>query len=105
MRTFLVALDPTKSEADKPGYWLYHQEIANPISKYAKYKDRYESWGVNVLRGFCVEIEASDSMRSFAIGHSGFAGCFLAEEHFKRFFLGADLRDVNMIRTSCGVAA
>lgn len=97
VRTFLVAPDPTKSEADKPGHWLYHQEIANPMSKYAKYKDKRESWGVDVLKYFCVEVEASDGTTGFAIGHGGFVGCFLAEQHFKRFLLGADPRDTNLL--------
>jgi L-rhamnonate dehydratase len=69
VRTFLVAPDPRKSEADKPGHWLYYQEISNPMSKYAKYKDRRESWGVDVLKDFVVEIEASDGTVGFAIGH------------------------------------
>lgn len=97
MRTFLVAPDPNKSEADKPGHWLYNQEISNPMSKYAKYKGRRESWGIDVLTNFCVELEASDGSRGFAIGHGGFVGCFLAEEHFARFLVGADPCDTNRI--------
>jgi L-rhamnonate dehydratase len=97
VRTFLVAPDPTKSQAEKPGYWLYNQEISNPMSKYPKYKDNRDSWGVDVLKNFCVEIEASDGTVGFAIGHGGFVGCFLTEEHFKRFLIDADPRDTNMI--------
>ncbi|EOO01272.1 putative l-rhamnonate dehydratase protein [Phaeoacremonium minimum UCRPA7] len=97
VRTFLVAPDPRKSEADKPGHWLYYQEIANPMSKYSIYKDRRESWGVDVLKDFCVEIEASNGTKGFAIGHGGFVGCFLTEQHFKRFLIDADPRDTNLI--------
>lgn len=97
VRTFLVAPEPNKSETDKPGSWLYFQEIANPMSKYEKYKGHRESWGVDVLKNFCVEIEASDGTRGFAIGHGGFVGCFLTEEHFKRFLIDADPRDTNLI--------
>lgn len=97
VRTFLVAPDGSKPVDDRPGRWLYFQEIANPMSKYAKYKGQRESWGVDVLKNFCVEIEASDGTKGFAVGHGGFVGCFLTEEHFKRFLLGADPRDTNMI--------
>ncbi|SPO03266.1 related to starvation sensing protein rspA [Cephalotrichum gorgonifer] len=97
VRTFLVAPDNTTAPEERPGAWLYFQEISNPMSKYTKYKDNRESWGVDVLGNFCVEIEASDGTRGFAIGHGGFMGCFLTEEHFKRFLIGADPRDTNMI--------
>lgn len=97
VRTFLVAPDPTKSAEDQPGHWLYNQEISNPMSKYAKYKDKRESWGVDVLKNFCVEIETSDGTKGFAIGHGGFVGCFLTEQHFKRFLLDADPRDTSLI--------
>ena len=100
VRTFMVAPNPNKSEGDKPGQWLYHQEIANPMSRYAKYKGHRESWGIDVLRDFCVEIEAESqgkTTKGFAIGHGGLVGCFLAEEHFKRFLLDADPRDTTLL--------
>lgn len=97
VQTFLVAPDLTKAPEDKPGYWLYNEEIANPMSKYTKYKDNRDSWGVDVLKHFCVEIEASDGTIGFAIGHGGLVGCFLTEEHLKRFLIDADPRDTNMI--------
>lgn len=81
VRSFLVA---PREDKERPGSWLYFQEIANPMSKYAKYKGHRESWGVDVLKDFCVEIEASDGSKGFAIGHGGLVGSFLTEQHFKR---------------------
>ncbi|OAA57597.1 Mandelate racemase/muconate lactonizing enzyme [Niveomyces insectorum RCEF 264] len=112
VRTFLVAPDTRNPDGPKPGQWLYDQRIANPMSKYPKYRDERESWGIDVLRNFCVEIDAvsggrnsesatttaaTTTTRGFAIGHGGFVGCYLTEEHFKRFLLGADPRDIHRI--------
>ncbi|CAK7244827.1 MAG: hypothetical protein STHCBS139747_006373 [Sporothrix thermara] len=107
VRTFLVAPDTRNPDAPRPGQWLYDQRIANPMSKYPKYRDERESWGIDVLRNFCVEIEATSgddqtttpttTTTGFAIGHGGFVGCYLTEEHFKRFLLGADPRDIHRL--------
>lgn len=97
LRTFLI---PSMSEAEGAGkqeHWLTHTEVANPMSKYGKYKSQRTSWGVDVIEKFWVEIETSDGSRGFAVGGGGFIGCFLAEKHFKRFFIGADPRDVNLL--------
>lgn len=97
VRTFLVAPDTRNVNGPKPGQWLYDQRISNPMSKYPKYRDERESWGIDVLRNFCVEVEVADGTRGFAIGHGGLVGCFLTEEHFKRFLIGSDPRDINRI--------
>ncbi|KXL43546.1 MAG: hypothetical protein FE78DRAFT_81674 [Acidomyces sp. 'richmondensis'] len=47
-----------------------------------------ESWGVDVLKDFCVVVEASDGNKELAIGHGGRIG---------RFLIGADPRDTNKI--------
>lgn len=97
VRAYLIAPDQRKPDASRPGSWLFYQEASTPMSKYEKYKRHRSSWGVDVLKKFVVEIETSDGTRGIGVGNGGFVGCFLTEDHFKRFLIGADPRDINLI--------
>ena len=69
--------------------------IATPMSSWEEYRKLRTSWGINVLGSFCVEIEATDGTKGFATGFGGPPACWLVEQHFERFLLGADPRDTN----------
>ncbi|CAF1182893.1 unnamed protein product [Didymodactylos carnosus] len=99
IRTFLI--DEVGSGGDchdvKRGHWLVDDPIANPMSRYAEYKSSRVQWGINVLSSFCVEIETSDGSTGFATGLGGPVACWLVEQHFRRFLIGADPRDTNLL--------
>lgn len=77
------------------GHWLVNSKISTPMSGYEQYRKSRTSWGINVLGSFCVEIEASDGTKGFATGFGGPPACWLVQQHFSRFLLGADPRDTN----------
>lgn len=79
----------------KGGHWLIDNKIATPMSKWEKYRQSRTSFGINVLGSLCVEIEATDGTKGFATGFGGPPGCWLVQQHFERFLLGRDPRDVN----------
>jgi L-alanine-DL-glutamate epimerase-like enolase superfamily enzyme len=65
------------------------------MSRWEQYRKSRTSWGINVLGSFCVEIEASDGTTGFATGFGGPPACWLVQQHFERFLIGADPRDTN----------
>lgn len=73
----------------KGGHWLIDSKIATPMSGYEEYRTSRTSWGINVLGSFCVEIEATDGTKGFATGFGGPPACWLVNEHFRRFLIGA----------------
>ncbi|OQO11864.1 hypothetical protein B0A48_03591 [Cryoendolithus antarcticus] len=79
------------------GHWLIDSKIATPMSHYPKYQKSRTDFGINVLGSFCVELEATDGTKGFATGFGGPPACWLTAEHFKRFLVGADPRDTNLI--------
>ncbi|VEU22877.1 DEKNAAC103960 [Brettanomyces naardenensis] len=79
------------------GHWLVDNLISNPMSKFDEYKASRTSWGINVLGSFFVEIEATDGTKGFATGFGGPISCWLIQNHFSRFIIGEDPRDVNII--------
>ncbi|KAL3445691.1 enolase C-terminal domain-like protein [Aspergillus insuetus] len=97
IRTFLI--DGVGSGGDyhnvKGGHWLIDSDISTPMTRWAQYRGSRTSWGINVLGSFCVEIEGTDGTKGFATGFGGPPACWLTHQHFERFLIGADPRDVN----------
>ncbi|PYH93475.1 mandelate racemase/muconate lactonizing enzyme family protein [Aspergillus ellipticus CBS 707.79] len=97
IRTFVI--DGVGSGGDyhnvKGGHWLVDSNISTPMTRWAQYRGSRTSWGINVLGSFFVEIEATDGTKGFATGFGGPPACWLVQQHFERFLLGADPRDVN----------
>ncbi|KAI5295206.1 hypothetical protein KEM52_002041 [Ascosphaera acerosa] len=79
----------------KGGHWLIDSKIATPMSRWEKYRRSRTSFGINVLGSFCVEIETTDGTKGFATGFGGPPACWLVKQHFERFLIGADPRDIN----------
>jgi L-alanine-DL-glutamate epimerase-like enolase superfamily enzyme len=65
------------------------------MSRWEQYRKSRTSWGINVLGSFCVEIETTDGMKGFATGFGGPPACWMVQQHFERFLIGADPRDTN----------
>jgi L-rhamnonate dehydratase len=73
----------------KTGHWLIDSPLSTLMSRWEQYRKSRTSWGINVLGSFCVEIEASDGTKGFATGFGGPPACWLVQQHFERFLIGA----------------
>lgn len=67
------------------------------MHSYPDWRESRSVWGIGVLGSLFVKIKASDGTEGYATGFGGPPACWLIEEHFKRFVIGADPRDTNMI--------
>jgi L-rhamnonate dehydratase len=84
----------------KPGedkHWLVDSLISNPMSGYAKYKEKRSSWGIGVLGALVVEIETEEGVVGVATGSGGAPAAWLIKNHFARFVVGEDARNINRI--------
>jgi L-rhamnonate dehydratase len=79
------------------GHWLIDSLIANPMSGHPKYRERRSSWGVSVLGSIVVEIETGDGMVGVAAGSGGTPAAWLIHNHYRRFLVGQDARNINLI--------
>ena len=78
-------------------HWLVDSLIANPMSGYAKYRERRTSWGIGVLGSILVEIETDEGVVGVATGTGGVPAAWLIQHHFSRFLIGQDARNLNLI--------
>lgn len=84
----------------KPGdakHWLVDSLISNPMSGYEKYREKRSSWGIGVLGAIVVEIETEDGVVGVATGSGGVPATWMIHHHFRRFIVGQDARNINMI--------
>ena len=79
------------------GHWVIDSLIANPMSGYPDYREKRSSWGIGVLGSLVVELETADSVVGVATGHGGVPAAWLIKNHFARFLVGEDARNVNKI--------
>ncbi|HWJ75462.1 MAG TPA: L-rhamnonate dehydratase [Kaistia sp.] len=79
------------------GHWLIDTLIANPMSGYEKYKASRSSWGIGVMGSIVVEIETASGACGIATGFGGHPAAWLVKNHFRRFLVGEDARNVNKI--------
>lgn len=67
------------------------------MSQYEEFSHSRTSWGIGVLGSLFVKIRTDDGTEGYATGFGGPPACWLIEEHFKRFIIGKDPRDTNLI--------
>ena len=79
------------------GHWLVDTLIATPMSAYPEYKQSRTSFGINEMKSIVVEIETSDGLVGISTGQGGAPACYIIEQHFRRFIVGKDPRDLNRI--------
>lgn len=79
------------------GHWVIDSLIANPMSGYPAYREKRSSWGIGVLGSLLVEIETMDGVVGVATGHGGPPAAWLIQNHFSRFLVGEDARNLNKI--------
>jgi len=78
-------------------HWLVDSLISNPMSGYEKYREKRSSWGIGVLGAIVVEIETEDGIVGVATGSGGVPAAWMIHHHFRRFLVGQDARNINMI--------
>lgn len=84
----------------RPGaaeHWLVDSLIANPMSGYAKYREKRSSWGIGVVGALVVEVETEDGTVGVATGSGGAPAAWIIRHHFARFLVGEDARNLNRI--------
>lgn len=77
------------------GHWIIDSKFATPMSGYPNYRGSRTEWGINVIGGIVVEVEAADGTIGVAAGFGGAPACFLIEKHFSRFVVGSDPSETN----------
>ena len=100
IRVFTLAPSSKAGTYFKPGeseHWLVDSLIANPMSAYAKYREKRSSWGIGVIGALVVEIETEDGTVGVATGSGGVPAAWLIKHHFSRFIVGEDGRNINRI--------
>lgn len=99
VRVYTVASDGDGGDyhRQKQGHWLIDTLISNPMSGYEGYRHSRTSWGIGVLGSIVVEIETAGGQCGVATGFGGPPACWLIKNHFSRFLIGADARQLNLI--------
>jgi L-rhamnonate dehydratase len=100
VRVFTLAPSSEAGTYFKPGvskHWLVDSLIANPMSGYAKYREKRSSWGIGVVGALVVEIETEDGTVGVVTGSGGVPAAWLIRHHFSRFIVGEDARNINRI--------
>ncbi len=77
----------------KGGHWI-DDHISTPMSKYEKYRQSRQSFGINVLGTLVVEIEASDGNIGLGVTTAGEVGAYIVEKHLSRFLEGQRVTDI-----------
>jgi L-rhamnonate dehydratase len=77
-------------------HWI-DDKICTPMSKYKKYEQSRQSFGINVLGTLVVEIEADNGVTGFAVSTAGEMGCFIVEKHLNRFIEGRCVSEIKLI--------
>ena len=78
-------------------HWLVDSLISNPMSAYSEYKTKRTSWGIDVLGSIIVELVAEDGTIGVATGTGGLPAAWLISNHFSRFLVEQDARNINLI--------
>jgi len=78
-------------------HWLVDSLISNPMSGYEKYREKRSSWGIGVLGAIVVELETEDGVVGVATGSGGVPAAWMIHNHFRRFIVGQDARNINLI--------
>ncbi|HVG37677.1 MAG TPA: L-rhamnonate dehydratase [Pyrinomonadaceae bacterium] len=99
LRAYVI--DPSESGADyhnqEKGHWIVDTPIANPMSVYEQYKKSRTSWGIGVLGSVVVEVELDDGTIGIGASIGGEPACYIVEKHLRRFVVGQDPRDVELM--------
>lgn len=99
VRTYLVSGEGEGGDyhVQPKGHWIIDTTISNPMSAYAEYKDSRTSWGIGALGSILVEVEDEQGNIGVSTGFGGEPACYLIEKHFKRFIVGQETHNLNLM--------
>jgi L-rhamnonate dehydratase len=99
LRAYII--ESNESGADyhnqQSGHWIIDTPIANPMSVYEDYKASRASWGINALGTVVVEAELDDGTIGIGASIGGEPACYIIEKHLRRFVVGQDPRNVELM--------
>ncbi len=80
------------------GGWQTHALIANPMSLYSKYARLRSLWMGPGQDPYAIEIFTDEGVTGCAVNYGGGpAACHVIAQHFRRFLVGADPFDIEML--------
>lgn len=79
------------------GHWITDTLVANPMAIYPKYRGSRTSWGIGVLGPVVVEVELENGVIGVGMSTAGPPGCWLIEHHLKKFAIGQNVTNVELI--------
>ena len=79
------------------GHWINDTIIANPMSRYPVYQTSRSKWGMDAIKGIFIEVTTETGAVGFATAYGGYISSWVIKNHFNRFLIGADARDVNLL--------
>ncbi|KAK1926834.1 racemase [Papiliotrema laurentii] len=99
LETFIPTSHGSGGDYHRQGdsHWIIQGDISCPMHKYPDWRSSRAKWGIGILGSIFVRLTASDGTVGYATGFGGPPACWLIEEHYRRFIVGADPRDTNKI--------
>ena len=80
------------------GGWQAHTLISNPMSVYPEYSRTRSSWMGPGQDPYAIEIETEEGVIGHCVNYGGGAfACSVIEQHFKRFLIGQEASNIEMI--------
>ncbi len=79
------------------GHWINDTIIANPMSRYPVYQTSRSKWGMDAIKGIFIEVTTETGAVGFATAYGGYISSWVIKNHFNRFLIGADARDINLL--------
>ncbi len=79
------------------GHWINDTVIANPMSRYPHFQESRAKWGMDAIKGIFIEVFTETGERGFATAYGGYLASWIIKNHFNRFLIGADARDLNIL--------
>ena len=97
MRAYVVAGGTADYHSQPGSHWILDLPVASPMSVYEPYKANRASWGINALGAVVVEVELANGLTGVGCSVGGEPACFLIEKHLRRFVVGQDPRNVELV--------
>ena len=79
------------------GHWINDSIIANPMSRYPEYQVSRSKWGMDAIKGIFIEVFTEDGQKGFATAFGGYISSWIIKNHFNRFLIGADARNLSLL--------
>jgi L-rhamnonate dehydratase len=97
LRAYVVESEATTGSAQPQSNWIFDSVIANPMSVYPAFRESRSSWGIDVFGTVVVEIETDAGIVGVGTTMGGVPACHIIEQHLRRFVVGQDPRNIELI--------